>query len=325
MHGGDIYSNPDVRLDFSVNCNPLGMPEAIKKALRENIDAFATYPDAQCRKLTAEIAQNERFPMEQILCGNGAADLILRLCLALRPKKVLLFQPTFSEYAKAAQLANAEIVNSFEQKPDMLFLCHPNNPTGILQDSELLREISDKCVQNGIIQIMDECFLDFTDGISARVFLHKNMVILRAFTKNYAMAGLRLGYMLTPNREILKKTRDFGQSWSVSAPAQIAGLAALSSEGWMDKSRKIIMEEKRFLYAGLEKLGIQYHMSDANFFLIKSPLPLYDLFLEKGILLRDCSDFSGLEKGYYRICVRLREENQQFLRAMEEILWQRQL
>ena len=338
-HGGDIYGNPGVTLDFSVNTNPLGMPEKVRQALISRVDEFTRYPDPACRELCAAISKFEGVPNDWVLCGNGAADLIYRLCCALRPREALVCAPTFSEYERALEQAGCQVSrhiltvdNGFavtdtlcEQlvpELDLLFLCQPNNPTGRLIPMDLIERIIQQAQQNGIVVIVDECFLDFTAGVSVRRYLEdmQGLVALKAFTKIYAMAGLRLGYLLTSDKVLKWKTETTGQCWSVSAPAQIAGAAALTCEGWASMTRQLIEEERVFLSGSLKALGITVFPSDANFLLLRSERPLYDPLLQKGILIRKCDNFNGLDGSYYRIGIKTREENKRFLQALKEAL-----
>lgn len=169
---------------------------------------------------------------------------------------------------------------------------------------------------------MDECFLDFTDGASSKEYLREmsNLIVLKAFTKIYAIAGLRLGYLLTSDIEVLAMTHAAAQSWSVSIPAQIAGVAALSCEGWFDKTLRFITEERPLLSTGLSELGITVFPSDANFLLSRCVRPLYEPLLEKGILIRPCGNFRGLDDSYFRVAVKTRSENTCLIKAVKEAL-----
>ncbi len=338
-HGGDIYTNPEVMLDFSVNTNPLGMPKTVKRALLTNIDQYAHYPDPECRELVATIALRENLPEEWILCGNGAADLIYRLCYAVKPHKALVLAPTFSEYEHALKQVDCQVIyhqlqekdqfiltDKLEKKLvpgiDMLFLCHPNNPTGRLIPEHVMERILHKAGENQTIVVLDECFLDFTEGMSTKQYFNAvpGLVILKAFTKLYAMAGLRLGYMLTADKDLLNKTNEAGQCWSVSIPAQIAGVSALSCNNWEEKTRDLIIKERDSLSRHLEELGLTVYPSDANYLLFKSEISLYESLLQKGILIRSCQNFRGLDDSYYRVCVKTSSENDRLLEAIKEII-----
>jgi threonine-phosphate decarboxylase len=318
-HGGDIYGNTGVRLDFSVNTNPLGMPKEVRAALVAGVEEFARYPDPDCRELTAAIARRENVPEEWILCGNGAADLIYRICYALKPRRGLIFPPTFSEYERAMRQAGCEVAyGRLAGGEDIVFLCHPNNPTGLLAPGDLLERV----LQSGTTVVVDECFLDFTEGVSVKGKLKEipGLVVLKAFTKIYAMAGLRLGYVLCSDRRLLNKIRDAAQCWSVSVPAQIAGAAALACADWVSKTRRFVSEERKFLARELAGLGVEVFPSDANYLLLRCETPLYWPLLQKGVLIRSCGNFHGLDESYYRIGIKQRTENMSLIQAVKEVL-----
>lgn len=337
-HGGNTYPYPSLRHDFSVNLNPLGAPQDVISAIKRSADKFAAYPDPDCRALCAAIAAKHGTAPENVLCGSGAADIIIRLALALRPSCILSLAPSFSEYEKAAQLSRASfrtfplraengflldssVLSAITPETGLVFLCNPNNPTGSLAPHEILCALLEKCEQSGAILALDECFLEFTNAPSMTARLSSpNLVVINAFTKTYAMAGLRLGYMLCSNRELLRKTADFSQSWCVSSPAQTAGLSALGCRAWLAEAKALINEQRPYLAAGLERLGIEVFPSNANFLLCKSPLPLFQKLLSRGILVRDCSSFPTLDERYFRVCVSSRELNDILLTEISEVL-----
>jgi threonine-phosphate decarboxylase len=339
QHGGDIFSHKTIALDYSTNLNPLGMPAPVKDALLAHPEDFSRYPDPYCRRLRQDLAAYEDIAEDFILCGNGASELIFRLCLTVKPQKALVCAPTFSEYEKAVLQAGGQpvyhmlheeegfqltsrILRQLTPDLDMLFLCNPNNPTGRLADFGLLDRIAWECRANQILLIVDECFLDFTGGRSLKPLLgsHCQLVILKAFTKIYAMAGLRLGYLLSANTQLLRQTGDCGQSWSVSGPAQIAGSAACACRGWIEEGRLLTEQERQYLSQELQALGLRVFPSDANFLLFQGPAPLYERMLERGVLLRPCRNFPGLKAGYFRAAVKTRPENQQLIAVLKEAL-----
>ncbi len=337
-HGGDIYGN-EILYDFSANINPLGMPENVKKTLKNSIDECDIYPDPYCRKLTEKIAAYENFYTENIVCGNGAADLIYRIVQAFKPKTSLICVPAFSEYKKALSEFGSEIAvynlsenNEFildsgiyemlTENVDMLILCSPNNPTGKIIDTQILKKICDKCLENNIIFLCDECFMDFVkDGKnrSVRNFINKNIIVLKAFTKIYAMAGLRLGYALFGSLENAEKVRKTDQFWNVSTPAQVAGIAALDEKNYIKKTIEIIENERFFLCNELSKLNFEVYNSEANFILFKSNLPLDVLLLKRKILIRNCANFEGLNENFFRIAVRSHNENTVLVNTLRSV------
>lgn len=357
-HGGDWYSAKETLaemtgeagveiLDFSANVNPLGLPEGVKQALRDEVDAFSLYPDPHCRALVTAIAEKEGVPRDWILCGNGAADLIYRLVSAVKPKKAMVLAPTFAEYEEALHTVSCQVVRyplarenhflveeglleALEEDLDMLFLCNPNNPTGQLTDQTLLRKIVSRCGEKGIFLIVDECFMEFLeeeeqDRYSVKADLQENhqVILLKAFTKIYAMAGLRLGYCITGNRSLLESVAAAGQPWSVSVPAQVAGLQALKETRYLAESRALIQRERSDLLSALAALGIQVLSTNANYLFFHAGLvkdqPLHSALLAQGILIRNCENYPGLGQGDYRICIRQREENQRLLAALRRI------
>lgn len=336
IHGGDLesyyeeFGNKEP-IDFSANISPLGIPQAIIDELQKEILSIAHYPDPFCRKLTSKLSEYHNLNSDFILCGNGAADLIYRFVFAIKPKKALLLAPTFAEYEEALDCQACEISYYYLQESnnfvltddileymtndiDVIFLCQPNNPTGQIIDIELLEKIIQKADEERILLALDECFVDFLmDEISLinHVGQYKNLLIFKAFTKMYALAGIRLGYCITSNLELLELMKKFSQPWAVSTLAQKAGEIALMQTDYVKKVKDIVCCERKFLQDELTKLGFKVYPSYANFVLFFTD---YYEFVkqtkENGILVRDCSNYKGLGKGFYRVAVRNRWENE---------------
>ncbi len=344
VHGGDIYGLNRPVTDFSANGNPLGLPEGVQNAVKGCMDACARYPDPYCRELVKSLAGFERVRAEQILCGNGAADLIFRLALAVKPQKALLPAPTFSEYEQAlhtvgCKISYAELREEKGFRPDksflegivpgisMVFFCNPNNPTGIAASKEFVLDIAKQCQKIGALLVVDECFQLFLDNpeLTSVVPLlddFRNVLVLKAFTKIFGMPGLRLGYCISSNRTLLDTMRECGQPWAVSVPAQAAGIAAVNEGEYLEETRRLIPEEREFLRNGLKKLGVICYASEANYLFFKVPgdLSLKERLLEEGFLIRSCGNYPGLTGEYYRIAVRTRQENVRLLEAMGKVL-----
>lgn len=347
VHGGDWagYQAQYGRmpLDFSANISPLGLPAGVAKAIVEALPAQERYPDPLCRALCTAIGETFRLPSEWILCGNGAADLIWRLALARRPHKALVLAPTFAEYAAALNSADCaveqhlllpenefrlgrDILSKIRRDTDLVLLCEPNNPTGITTAPSLLMEILQRCRACGALLVVDECFNEFLEDPKAHTlksFLpeYPNLVILRAFTKRYAMAGLRLGYAMSSNGELLDQMRRSGQPWAVSGLAQAAGIAALQENEYSQALHALIGRERPRLAVGLTALGCRVIPGEANYLLFFCDAPeLTERLRQNGVLIRDCSNYPGLQPGWYRAAVRGREENDAFLKALKEVL-----
>lgn len=336
-HGGDVYGG-SVMLDFSANTNPFGMPEGVKAAIRASLDSLDRYPDPYCRRLVRAIAEHDGVKAEQVLVGAGAAELIYSFAHAQRPQIALELAPTFSEYT--LPLENSRIVrltlkeeNGFavtkellelieSSLPDTVFLCSPNNPTGSVIDAELLKKTAGLCREKGIRLLLDECFLELSDAGESLVSLvdsHPNLIILKAFTKNYGMAGVRLGYVLCSDAALLERMARTVQPWNVSTVAQSAGLAALSESTFLEKTLEHIKKERRKLKEGIERLGFKVFDSNANFLLFKGWQDLESALIKKGIKIRNCSNFHGLNECFYRIAVKLDYENEMLLCALRII------
>lgn len=338
-HGGDIYTYKNV-LDFSANLNFRGMPERVRQAAKEAVDESGNYPDPDCRMLREAISAREQIPAEHIICGNGAADLIFTLVRARRPKRALLAAPTFYEYEQALVSVDCNIdryymreekdfqveedfVEHITSETDMVFLCNPNNPTGVLTEPTLLARILRQCETCGALLVVDECFNDFLkepERYSVKKYLEKtdSLFLLKAFTKMYAMAGLRLGYGLCRDSALLGEMKKCSQPWSVSLPAQMAGIAAAKDREFALVSREEIQAEREYLAERLRERGCRIIGSEANYIFFRGAEDFYEKCLRHGILIRDCSNYEGLSRGWYRIAVRSRRENLKLLKVMED-------
>lgn len=339
-HGGDVYTYPGM-LDFSANINPFGPGKAVVEAAERGVRAMAHYPDSQCRELKRALAEKLQLPESMILPGNGAADLIFSLVQAKRPRRAVLTAPSFSEYAQALKAVDCGIryyylkeweeftlqedyLELLTEEVDLIFLCSPDNPTGKVIRRKLLEQILGQCERHGICMVLDECFYEFLEQpekatMQKFVEAHPNLFLLRAFTKMYAMPGLRLGYALCSDNVLMERIGQVRQPWSVSTAAQAAGVAALKEEARVQMTREYIAAQRRWMEQEFKKLGITYVPSDANYILFRSRSDLSARLLERGILIRDCANYEGLGPGYYRVAVRLQEENEKLVEALREI------
>ncbi len=333
LHGGDIYRRA-VELDFSINVNPFGMPEPVRQAAVEGVLQAERYPDWAAEKLCRAAAEHFRLPVQAILPGNGAAELIYALTAALRPRQGFVLSPGFAEYEQALQAQGAkihriELQESRDYQPasaeiltvldhmgegDLLFLCNPNNPTASVLPREQILRILERVEQQGGYLVMDECFLPFLLEEEALTLVpwlsaHPRLSILRALTKIYAMPGLRLGLLLSENRTLLQRIRQQLQPWNVSIPAQMAGEKAFSQRDYVEKTKAYIAAERAWLVEEMQALCEKLYPGAGNFIFFRAESALGPGLLAQGILLRDCSSFAGLRKGDYRICVGRHEDN----------------
>ena len=346
VHGGDWAGYRAEfgcdALDFSANVSPLGLPAGVAAAITNALPTADRYPDPLCRELRAALAGAEGVPADWILCGNGAADLIFRLVLALRPRRALLPAPTFAEYEAALQTVGCavqrvflreenefavteEFIDAVTPETDIVFLCQPNNPTGQVTPPALVERLVRRCAECGAVLVVDECFLDFLpdrDAWTAKQLLRDalQLVILKAFTKLYAMAGVRLGYALCGDAALLEKMRGAGQPWAVSSLAQAAGLAALQETAYAGAVRALIAEQRPRMAAGLRALGLRVMDGQANYLLFRATPDFGEKLRRRGAVVRSCVNYPGLDAAWYRTAVRTAEENTRLLQIMGEIL-----
>ncbi len=328
--------DPDRVLDFSANINPHGPSPGVTKALAGV--PVHRYPDREALALRRALAAHLGASPEQVIVGNGSTELLWLVALAFvragDPEVVV--EPTFGEYARALALMGAavyrpttrpdrdfqvpldEVAGDLRRsRPRLLFLCNPNNPTGVLLPSDSVLAWARDCPET--LFVVDESYLAFASG--ARSVLdgaHENVLVLRSMTKDYALAGLRLGYAVG-HPEVVAALARARPPWSVSALAQAAGIAALEDQAHLLRSLKLLAEAKRALVEGLGHLGLEPVPSAANFFLVRvgSGATLRSALLQRGILVRDCASF-GLP-AYIRIATRRTEENGRLLSAVAEV------
>lgn len=346
VHGGDWAGYRAEfgcdALDFSANVSPLGLPAGVAAAITNALPTADRYPDPLCRELRAALAGAEGVPADWILCGNGAADLIFRLALAVRPRRALLPAPTFAEYEAALQTVGCavqrvflreenefavteEFIDAVTPETDIVFLCQPNNPTGQMTPPALVERLVRRCAECGAVLVVDECFLDFLpdrDALTAKQLLRDapQLIILKAFTKLYAMAGVRLGYALCGDAALLEKMRGAGQPWAVSSLAQAAGLAALQETVYAGAVRALIAEQRPRMAAGLRALGLRVMDGQANYLLFRATPDFGEKLRRRGAVVRSCANYPGLDAAWYRTAVRTAEENTRLLQIMGEIL-----
>jgi histidinol-phosphate aminotransferase len=344
-HGGLNYSElarmgipPEKVLDFSVCTNPFGPPEGVAEAICGA--CIDRYPDSEAEQLRSLLAQKLNLTPDRILVGSGSTELIRMIAEAyLIPGEVVLLpQPTYSEYELAGRMAGAQVmklplpeeqdfrldITEFvkfirREPPSAIFLCNPNNPTGHYL-SPLDLETILKAIPPDSLLVLDEAYLNFVDRIedSIPLLLFPNLIIVRSMTKDYALAGLRLGYLLAsaPIIEILRRVKP---PWNVCAPAQAAGMTALKAEGYLGICRKQILEAKDYLIQELRSLGLSPLSTSTHFFLVRvgNAAAVKDALFAKGVLVRDCTSF-GLS-AYIRVAARTIPECARLITALKEI------
>lgn len=350
-HGGNLYAaarqsglRPFDFLDFSANINPLGIAPSVKEAIQSGIESVSRYPDPDGWELKDGISQHYKVSKDNIALGNGAAELIYLLCRLIKPSRIVVPAPTFSEYERAGRSVGAEIVDiplshseNFQinadtvmetiHTGDLICLCNPNNPTGaILTVDKLEKVIAEADYQNATVMI-DESFVDFLphdEGFSCRKLLDKydNLFILHSFTKFLAIPGLRLGYMLS-SIDFSRQLHAIKDPWNVNMLAQLAGVAGLRDLEYRQKTQGFLQSENIRLYNSLKQIsGFRPYPPSVNYILVDisgtgtTVAKLHDQLWKERILIRDCSNFRGLSSGYIRVAVRARTENDKFLQIL---------
>jgi threonine-phosphate decarboxylase len=346
-HGGVYTVSPRlVRVDFSSNINPIGISSNVLNVLRKNLPKLSSiYPDDENTNLKKKIIDylDKELSYESLNIGNGATELIYNFVRTFVRNQVVIPYPTFCEYELASRKMGAKIkhVPLKEWQPDVdrilektknsdaIFLCNPNNPTGLFS-YDLIEKLVKK-IDRSIKILIDESFIEFVDERKhPRTFIEKinefqNVVVLRSLTKSFGLAGLRLGYCVS-HPSIGKKISHNKITWNINGLAQMAGITALENLSHIRKARKIIKTEREFMYASINNNLSSFSAieSDVNFYLIRlrngRSKQIRDLLLEKnGILVRDCSDFRGMNDKYIRVAVRTRSENLALLDSLESL------
>lgn len=348
-HGGNIYKkakelgmDENKILDYSANISPLGLPEYIRNAIIAAIDGTINYPDPECTELRKAISKEDGVEPQCISCGNGGADMLYRLAFGLKPKKVLLPVPAFVEYEEAMTAAGAEMVyyamkedllireditEWITPETDLVIICNPNNPTGLLTKRELIIKVLEKAKKTDTMVMIDECFLEICREeaeytVKPWIEQYDNLMILKSFTKLYAIPGVRLGYLLSGNPQIIEKVNRSGQAWSVSHIAQCAGVAALGNPEYKRAVIDTVEKELDFMKEELKKLPLTLYDGKANYLFFRtSGITDLDKQLEHyGIMIRNCSNYVNLGNDYWRVAVKAHGDNLRLIAALKEIL-----
>jgi threonine-phosphate decarboxylase len=352
IHGGDLHRASrktgipvEGILDFSASINPLGIPRKAEQAIQDALRHIHHYPDTDAHKLREEIGRFHGIDPDSIICGNGSTELIYLIPRALRPSRVLIPAPTFTEYERAViraqktddrvqirylflKEANGFRINTDDfidamQGCDMAFLCNPNNPTGTLLSREEVLRTAESAKENGCFLVVDEAFIDFVphESVIKEVSHNPYLIVLRSMTKFYALTGLRLGYGVF-HQDVTERIRSYKEPWTVNTPAQEAGIAVLRDSTYAKETRELIRQEKRFIEDALAKMGIRFFPSAANYYLLKleETETVVKEMMKDGILIRHCTDFRGLDSSYVRIAVRTRKENERLIQALHALL-----
>ena len=367
FHGGNIYKifrekNIKEILDYSSNINPYGIPESLKKKITENLEVLERYPDPDYVELREKLANLNKVNLSDIILGNGATEIIFLFMKVINPKKILIVSPTFGEYERAVKATGisgdienkkieieyfelkesddfklniGNLKNELENKYDLLIICNPNNPTGKFLKLAQTEEILKECNKYDTKLFIDEAFIEFLeDGMKESIINtegnKKNLFVTRAFTKFFAIPGLRLGYGMYFDKELEKKISEKKEPWSVNNIAEMAGLTVLDDAEYIEKTLKWIAEEKIYMYEKLNEIsGIKVYETEVNFITGKIDEKLFseglnvkvlrEKILEQGILIRDASNFKFLDERFFRLAIKDRASNERIIEVMKEI------
>ncbi|AWK52710.1 threonine-phosphate decarboxylase [Clostridium beijerinckii] len=332
----------DKILDFSANINPLGMPNSAKRAIIDGLDEVEKYPDITYFELKCSIGEFENINKENLILGNGAAEVLFNVVRGINPKNTLILAPTFLEYEEATKAINGNIIyyklkekNNFRIQEDILdyinsdldliFICNPNNPTGTITEKDLLKKILIKAEKNNVMVLIDESFLDFIEenlSMISYINEYENLIIIKSLTKFFAIPGLRIGYGICSNVSLKDNIEKISPAWNINILAEIATKTAIKDKNYIKESIKFIKDEKEYLYNELKEInGLKVYEPNVNFVFLKtiSKMNLKNELLKNNVLIRSCSNYEGLDNSYYRIAVRSHEENSKLIKNIRNI------
>ena len=350
VHGADINSaaelyglEADKIIDFSSNINPF-IVESMDKIVAAGVENLQKYPDIKYRRLRKNIADYLRVEDSYIIPGNGATEIIYLLMRNLSGRLAII-NPTFSEYRKGAEIAGLSVVDFvmdwkkdfkldldeiYRRKDefDSIFICNPNNPDGSVREIKKLLEFAEK---EGKLLIVDETFIEFADSEKDRSLVNmveksKNLFIIRAVTKFFGIPGIRLGYGISSNRELLQKMYDEKEPWTINSFADSASDFIFKDDEYIRKSKEYFSKERVCMINEINKIdGIKAFNSDANFILVRfenrNVLDVKENLLKRaGLLIRDASNFIGLDSSFARVAIKNHEQNTVLVDALRSVL-----
>lgn len=356
FHGSDLETIEKVYgikkediISFSANVNPLGLSPKVKEALSKYADCLTAYPDREYTQLRKAIAAYAGVNFEHILVGNGSSELISLFGKVCRPKKALILGPTYSEYEHSITLAGGKcsyfelrepanfvldkfaLYNELDNGYDLLIICNPNNPTGALIGRNVMEDIVKYCLTKEIKVVLDETYIEFVDGCNdvTAVTLaadYSNLVVLRGVSKFFAAPGLRLGYAVTSNAQLIKSINDIQVPWSINSLAEVLGKEMFNDYQYMDKTRDLISLERSRVYSRLLAIPcIKAYRPSCNFVLChitggdKTADDLFDAAIKEKLMIRNCSSFPFLDNTFFRFCFMKPEDNDKLLSVIEKL------
>ena len=353
FHGSDLEKieaifgiRKEEILSFSANVNPLGVSPLLRSALSEHIDAITTYPDREYTSLRKCIAEYCHTDYENIIVGNGSTELISLFIQIEHPQKAYVIGPTYSEYEREIALGGGttlyyplkeendfkldveDFVSHLNESIDLLVICNPNNPTSSCITRKQMRHILDICKEYDIYVMVDETYVEFADNMEEIESVpltnyYNNIIILRGTSKFFAAPGLRLGYAITGNKDLIKSINTRKNPWTINSLAVVAGETMFRDESYIQATKDLISSERNRIYDLLkDSQNYKVYKPSGNFMLVKSLREdiTSDVLFERAILekmmIRDCSTFPFLDDSYIRFCFMNPEDNDRLLRCL---------
>ena len=332
-------------IPFAGNVNPLGISPLLKKSMASHIESISEYPDRDYKELRSTLALYCNVPMEHIIVGNGATEMISLTMQLLRPKHALLLSPTYSEYTREIDLVGGHVEEYFLREDldfkldlndliskltddiDLLAICNPNNPTSSALNTEEITKILTHCKLHDIFVMIDETYVEFApdiDTISAVSLTTKfdNFMILRGTSKFFCAPGLRLGYGICGNLAFLERMNSIKNPWTINTLAALAGEAMFMDTDYIQTTKDYIQSERTRCIDILSKRdNLKIYPAYANFILVKlldgtTSFEMFERCIKSGLMIRDCASFHGLDGEFIRFCIQKKEDNDRLLNLL---------
>lgn len=337
-HGGNVHKIIRERavkrsniLDFSANINPLGLSPMGKRAIKKGLKHILDYPDPDYNRLKSDLAQLYSTKEEFILPGNGAIELIYHLIRLKKRGVAYIPAPGFVEYERALEMENWEIklykhIDEINvEETDLIFICNPNNPTGRGYRRKHLLTLLELCKVHGTDVVIDEAFIDYSsDGsLTPYIMEFSTLYILKSLTKFFAVPGLRIGALLTSDRDIIERFWSRFIPWTINTLASIYITHAIKDKRYIERSKEYIRRERYQQYKRLSQIeDINVLRSQGNylFFRLNRDINLQSILLDRNIMIRSCDNYNGLGRDYYRVAVKKHRYNKRFIKILKSIL-----
>ena len=357
FHGSDLEKIEQVYgikkediTSFSANVNPLGVSPRLRNTLASHIDAITTYPDREYTSLRKCIATYTGTDPDNIIVGNGSTELISLFIQLEHPKKAMIIGPTYSEYEREISLGGGttlyyplkesddfildvtDFTARLNENIDLLVICNPNNPTSSCIDRKTMRQVLDVCKQHDIFVMVDETYVEFADNMEDITAVpltsyYNNIIILRGTSKFFAAPGLRLGYAITGNKDLIKSINTRKNPWTINSLAVIAGELMFTDEEYIQKTKSLITSERNRIYELLSKNpDFKVYKPSGNFMLVKllredvTSQDIFDKAIMQGMMIRDCSTFPFLDNKFIRFCFMMPDMNDKLLNCLTSTL-----